>query len=181
MPGGLAGAEGEPGHALHPDHQQRRLGHAHRTSTRPTTCRPRPRSSTTAVSALISDLKANGLLRQDAGRDVRRVRPHGGPDHGAGGRDHWPQQFAFFAGGGVKGGTVDRADRRTGARHGRLRLVAESLRLSGGYRGDDLLGARASTGPRCATTTRWAAASNTCRRPARSRSCRFTNSGGSDG
>jgi uncharacterized protein (DUF1501 family) len=24
----------------------------------------------------------------------------------AGGRDHWPQQFAFFAGGGVKGGTI---------------------------------------------------------------------------
>ena len=37
---------------------------------------------------------------------MRRIRAHGGPAHGAGGRDHWPQQFAFFAGGGIKGGTI---------------------------------------------------------------------------
>ena len=36
------------------------------------------------LSALINDLKANGTLRQDADRDVRRIRPDGGPDHGAG-------------------------------------------------------------------------------------------------
>ena len=38
-----------------------------------------------------------------------------GPLTAAGGRDHWPQQFAFFAGGGVKGGTRHRSDQRTGS------------------------------------------------------------------
>ena len=34
------------------------------------------------LSALINDLKANGTFRQDADRDVRRIRPNGGPAHG---------------------------------------------------------------------------------------------------
>jgi len=58
------------------------------------------------LSALINDLKANGLLDRTlivmAGEFGRTV----GPLTGQGGRDHWPQQFAFFAGGGVKGGTL---------------------------------------------------------------------------
>jgi hypothetical protein len=58
------------------------------------------------LSTLINDLKANGLFDQtlivmygEFGRTV-------GPITAAGGRDHWPQQFCFFAGGGVKGGTT---------------------------------------------------------------------------
>ncbi len=58
------------------------------------------------LSALINDLKANGLFDKtlivmygEFGRTV-------GPITAQAGRDHWPQQFAFFAGGGIKGGTV---------------------------------------------------------------------------
>lgn len=57
-----------------------------------------------ALSALLGDLKANGMLDSTlvvmAGEFGRTV----GPLTGAAGRDHWLQQFAFFAGGGVKGG-----------------------------------------------------------------------------
>jgi hypothetical protein len=59
-----------------------------------------------AVSALISDLKSSGLydstlivMLGEFGRTVGPLTP-------AQGRDHYPQQFAFFAGGGVKGGTI---------------------------------------------------------------------------
>jgi len=59
-----------------------------------------------AVSALLSDLKSSGLLDStlivmlgEFGRTVGPLTP-------ALGRDHYPQQFAFFAGGGVKGGTI---------------------------------------------------------------------------
>jgi hypothetical protein len=58
------------------------------------------------LSALIGDLKANGLFDQtlivmygEFGRTV-------GPITAQLGRDHWAQQFCFFAGGGVKGGTL---------------------------------------------------------------------------
>lgn len=56
--------------------------------------------------ALITDLKANGLFDKtlivmygEFGRTV-------GPITAQLGRDHWPQQFCFFAGGGIKGGTL---------------------------------------------------------------------------
>lgn len=56
------------------------------------------------LSQLITDLKEQGLLGQtmivmagEFGRTVGKVT-------GAAGRDHYPQQFAVFAGGGVKGG-----------------------------------------------------------------------------
>ena len=56
------------------------------------------------LGQLIADLKADGLLAEtmivmagEFGRTVGKVT-------GAGGRDHYPQQFALFAGGGVKGG-----------------------------------------------------------------------------
>ena len=59
-----------------------------------------------ALSALINDLKANALFDKtlivmygEFGRTV-------GPLTSQAGRDHWAQQFAFFAGGGIKGGTV---------------------------------------------------------------------------
>ena len=59
-----------------------------------------------AVSALLSDLQANGLFDSTlvvmAGEFGRTV----GPLSAAAGRDHYLQQFAFFAGGGVKGGRV---------------------------------------------------------------------------
>jgi hypothetical protein len=59
-----------------------------------------------AVSTLLDDLKANGLydstmivMMGEFGRTV-------GPLTSGGGRDHWAQQFAFFAGGGVRGGAI---------------------------------------------------------------------------
>ncbi len=59
-----------------------------------------------ALSTLLNDLKGSGLLDSTlvvmAGEFGRTV----GPLTAAAGRDHWPQQFVFFAGGGVKGGTV---------------------------------------------------------------------------
>jgi hypothetical protein len=68
-----------------------------------------------AVSALLSDLKANALLDQTlvvmAGEFGRTV----GPLSGAAGRDHWPQQFAFFAGGGVSGGRTIGKTNATGS------------------------------------------------------------------
>jgi uncharacterized protein (DUF1501 family) len=58
------------------------------------------------LSTLIGDLKANGLFDTtmivmfgEFGRTV-------GPITAQLGRDHWPQQFCFFAGGGIKGGTL---------------------------------------------------------------------------
>jgi len=58
------------------------------------------------LSTLIADLKSAGLLDSTlivmAGEFGRTV----GPITAQGGRDHWPQQFAFFAGGGVKGGKI---------------------------------------------------------------------------
>ena len=56
------------------------------------------------LSQLIADLKANGQLDETlivmAGEFGRTV----GKLTGAAGRDHYPQQFALFAGAGVKGG-----------------------------------------------------------------------------
>jgi uncharacterized protein (DUF1501 family) len=67
------------------------------------------------LSALLGDLKSNGLLDSTlvvmAGEFGRTV----GPITAAGGRDHHPQQFAFFAGGGTKGGTVVGRTDTTGA------------------------------------------------------------------
>ncbi len=59
-----------------------------------------------AVSGLLNALKSDGLLDQTlvvmCGEFGRTV----GPLTGAAGRDHWPQMFAVFAGGGTKGGQV---------------------------------------------------------------------------
>lgn len=59
-----------------------------------------------AVSALLGDLAAYGLLSSTVVVMVGEFGRTVGPLTSAAGRDHWPQQFAFFAGGGVKGGTI---------------------------------------------------------------------------
>jgi len=59
-----------------------------------------------AVSQLISDLQANGLFDTTMVVMVGEFGRTIGPLTGAAGRDHHPQQFAVFAGGGVKGGTI---------------------------------------------------------------------------
>lgn len=68
-----------------------------------------------AVSGLINDLKAFGLYDDTlivmCGEFGRTV----GPLTAAAGRDHWPQMFAFFAGGGIKGGQVIGATNATGS------------------------------------------------------------------
>lgn len=67
------------------------------------------------LSALIADLKASGdfastmiVMAGEFGRTV-------GPLTGAKGRDHYPQQFAFFAGAGITGGRVIGTTDATGA------------------------------------------------------------------
>ncbi|HEV3200222.1 MAG TPA: DUF1501 domain-containing protein, partial [Bryobacteraceae bacterium] len=68
-----------------------------------------------AVSQLLNDLKSNGLLSSTLVVMVGEFGRTVGPVTSAGGRDHWPQQFAFFAGGGVKGGTVVGSTNASGA------------------------------------------------------------------
>jgi len=67
------------------------------------------------LSQLMTDLKAAGLLDETlivmAGEFGRTV----GKLTGAAGRDHYPQQFAFFAGAGVTGGKVIGATDAAGA------------------------------------------------------------------
>ncbi len=67
------------------------------------------------VSALLADLKSNGLLKEtlvvmcgEFGRTVGPLTPNAG-------RDHHMQQFAMFAGAGVTGGKVIGATDETGA------------------------------------------------------------------
>ncbi len=68
-----------------------------------------------AVGTLLGDLKANGLLASTlvvmAGEFGRTV----GALSGAAGRDHWPQQFAVFAGGGTRGGRIIGKTNESGA------------------------------------------------------------------
>ena len=59
-----------------------------------------------AVAALLGDLKANGLFDSTLVVMVGEFGRTVGPLTSAAGRDHWLQQFAFFAGGGIKGGTI---------------------------------------------------------------------------
>jgi hypothetical protein len=68
-----------------------------------------------AVSALIGDLQANGLFDSTMIVMVGEFGRTVGPLTAAAGRDHWPQQFAFFAGGGIKGGTVVGTTNATGS------------------------------------------------------------------
>jgi hypothetical protein len=67
------------------------------------------------LSALLGDLKTSGALSEtlivmqgEFGRTVGAITA-------AGGRDHYPQQFAFFAGAGVKGGRAIGSTDATGA------------------------------------------------------------------
>lgn len=59
-----------------------------------------------AVSAMLGDLAANGLLSSTLVVMVGEFGRTVGPLTPAAGRDHLTQQFAFFAGGGVQGGGV---------------------------------------------------------------------------
>jgi len=59
-----------------------------------------------AVSQLLNDLKTNGLFDNTLVVMVGEFGRTVGALTAAGGRDHFPQQFAFMAGGGVKGGTI---------------------------------------------------------------------------
>ena len=59
-----------------------------------------------ALSALLGDLDGAGLLQNTLVVMVGEFGRTVGPLTAAAGRDHWPQQFAFFAGGGTKGGTI---------------------------------------------------------------------------
>ncbi|HUA57477.1 MAG TPA: DUF1501 domain-containing protein [Verrucomicrobiae bacterium] len=68
-----------------------------------------------AVSSLIGDLDAAGLLQSTLIVMVGEFGRTVGPLTSAAGRDHWPQQFAFFAGGGTKGGTVIGQTNSTGS------------------------------------------------------------------
>jgi hypothetical protein len=68
-----------------------------------------------AVSQLLADLKTNGLLSSTMVVMVGEFGRTVGPVTAAGGRDHWPQQFAFFAGGGVKGGRIVGSTNATGS------------------------------------------------------------------
>ena len=68
-----------------------------------------------AVSALLNDLKAGGLLDTTMVVMVGEFGRTVGPLTAAAGRDHWPQQFAVFAGGGVKGGTIIGQTNSTGS------------------------------------------------------------------
>ena len=68
-----------------------------------------------AVGTLLTDLKANGLFDSTLVVMVGEFGRTVGNLNGGSGRDHWPQQFAFFAGGGIKGGTVVGATDARGA------------------------------------------------------------------
>ncbi len=57
-------------------------------------------------SALLSDLKGTGLLDETLVVMVGEFGRTVGPLTAAGGRDHWIQQSAVFAGAGIKGGTT---------------------------------------------------------------------------
>lgn len=58
------------------------------------------------LSALMTDLKAGGLLDDTLVVMVGEFGRTVGPLTAAGGRDHYMQQFAMFAGAGVQGGKV---------------------------------------------------------------------------
>lgn len=68
-----------------------------------------------AVSGLLNDLKASGLLDSTLVVMVGEFGRTVGPLSAAAGRDHWLQQFAVFAGGGTKGGTVVGQTNATGS------------------------------------------------------------------
>jgi uncharacterized protein (DUF1501 family) len=73
-----------------------------------------------AVSALLDDLHDRGLLDSTlivmAGEMGRTPKVSGLPQHyKLPGRDHWGTQTVFFAGGGVKGGTVVGSTDKIGA------------------------------------------------------------------
>lgn len=69
-----------------------------------------------ALSTLISDLKANGQLSRTMIVMMGEFGRTTGPLSATAGRDHFLQQFVFFAGGGVKGGRALGSTDTAGAR-----------------------------------------------------------------
>ena len=69
----------------------------------------------TAVGTLLADLKASGQLATTLVVLVGEFGRTVGPLSAARGRDHYVQQFAMFAGGGVKGGRVIGVTNSTGS------------------------------------------------------------------
>jgi hypothetical protein len=69
----------------------------------------------TAIATMIDDLRAAGLLSSTLIVVVGEFGRTVGALSGARGRDHFPQQFAMFAGGGVKGGRVIGSTNATGS------------------------------------------------------------------
>jgi Protein of unknown function (DUF1501) len=67
------------------------------------------------VGTLLADLKAGGLLDETLIVMVGEFGRTVGPLTAAAGRDHYPQQFAVFAGGGVQGGRVIGATNSSGS------------------------------------------------------------------
>ena len=67
------------------------------------------------VAAMLSDMKANGMLDQTLVVLVGEFGRTVGPLSGAGGRDHFLQQTAVFAGGGIRGGRAIGATNATGS------------------------------------------------------------------
>jgi uncharacterized protein DUF1501 len=67
------------------------------------------------VAAMLSDMKANGMLDQTLVVMVGEFGRTVGPLTGAGGRDHFLQQTAVFAGGGIRGGRAIGATNATGS------------------------------------------------------------------
>ncbi len=68
----------------------------------------------TAIATMLSDLKSNGLFDSTLVVMVGEFGRTVGPLSAAKGRDHLVQQFAFFAGGGIQGGTIIGATDDTG-------------------------------------------------------------------
>jgi len=68
-----------------------------------------------AVSGLLNDLKSSGFLSNTLVVMVGEFGRTVGPLSAAAGRDHWPQQFAVFAGGGTQGGNVLGATNASGS------------------------------------------------------------------
>ena len=68
-----------------------------------------------AVSGLLNDLKSSGLLSNTMVVMVGEFGRTVGPLSAAAGRDHWPQQFAVFAGGGTQGGNIIGATNASGS------------------------------------------------------------------
>ena len=111
-----------------------------------------------AVSALLGDLEFERPVEQHAGGDGRRVRAHRGSADRRRRTRPLAAAIRFFAGGGVKGGAILGATNYRGP----IRWITAGRRIA---TSTPKISRRpstppwASTGPPCATTIHWVAAS----------------------